>query len=79
LLLVICCVIACAPAQAADKLELAAGIETVSDYRFRGVSLSDRDPAVQAEVSATLASGGYARLWGRRSRKPAAVPRWNSI
>jgi hypothetical protein len=35
-----------------------------SDYRFRGVSLSDRDPAVQAGITLTHKSGLYGGVWG---------------
>lgn len=35
----------------------------VSDYRFRGVSLSGGDPAVQGGVTATHRSGVYAGAW----------------
>lgn len=36
----------------------------VSDYRFRGVSLSDKDPAFQPQVALTHnPSGIYARVW----------------
>ena len=35
-----------------------------SDYRFRGVSQSDEDLAVQAGVTATHESGLYAGFWG---------------
>lgn len=35
----------------------------VSDYRFRGVSQSDRDMAVQGGITASHASGAYAGVW----------------
>jgi uncharacterized protein (TIGR02001 family) len=35
----------------------------VSDYRYRGYSLSGRDPAAQAELTATHRSGAYADLY----------------
>lgn len=38
-------------------------IGVVSDYRFRGVSLSDDDPAVQGGLTASLASGAYGSVW----------------
>lgn len=34
----------------------------VSDYRFRGVSLSDRDPAAQGSIDVTI-GGFYAGIW----------------
>ena len=36
----------------------------VSDYRFRGVSLSDRDIAGQASITATSSVGLFASIWG---------------
>jgi len=39
-------------------------IGVVGDYRFRGVSLSDRRPAVQAGAQANFASGAYVGVWG---------------
>jgi len=36
----------------------------VSDYRFRGVSLSDRDIAGQASITATTAPGFFVGIWG---------------
>ncbi len=35
----------------------------VSDYRFRGVSQSDKDPAIQGGVTVTHKSGFYAGFW----------------
>ena len=36
----------------------------VTDYRFRGVSLSDRDIAGQASITATSSFGLFASIWG---------------
>lgn len=35
-----------------------------SDYRFRGLSLSDKDPAFQPALTVTHKSGLYASVWG---------------
>jgi len=35
----------------------------VSDYRFRGISLTNRDPAVQAEVDLAFRSGLFLGTW----------------
>ncbi|MEA3013475.1 MAG: hypothetical protein QOD42_2020 [Sphingomonadales bacterium] len=57
-----------APAQgeqeAADDgaFDITATATVVSDYRFRGVSLSDRDPALQGSVDITW-RGFYAGAW----------------
>lgn len=37
--------------------------QVVSDYRYRGVSVSDRKPALQAELTATHRSGVYGDLY----------------
>ncbi|SFS05892.1 TorF family putative porin [Sphingomonas jatrophae] len=39
-------------------------IGLVSEYRFRGVSQSDKDPAVQGGVTVTHESGLYGGFWG---------------
>ena len=39
-------------------------LSAVSDYRYRGISLSNKKPAVQAEFSVSHESGIYTRLWG---------------
>jgi uncharacterized protein (TIGR02001 family) len=36
----------------------------VSDYRFRGISLSDKDPAFQPSVTVSHESGFYGSVWG---------------
>ncbi|MGA0607350.1 TorF family putative porin [Phenylobacterium sp. VNQ135] len=60
------CACIAAPAFAADEgqpstfeVELGA----VSDYRFRGLSLSDEQPALQGGVTASLANGAYGYAW----------------
>lgn len=64
------CALGSAPAAAQETVKpsvekpLSATIEIVSDYRFRGVSLSDRKPALQAEVEYTHSSGLFAGTWG---------------
>jgi uncharacterized protein (TIGR02001 family) len=49
-----------APARAADW---SAEFALVSDYRYRGVSLSNGRPALQASIAAEHASGAYAEIW----------------
>jgi uncharacterized protein (TIGR02001 family) len=60
-----------APAFAQDEEEAAEGpitisgsITGVSDYRFRGVSLSDKDFAVQPTITISHESGFYVGAWG---------------
>lgn len=59
-----------APAAAADgedgraPPEVDASIALVTDYRFRGVSLSNQGPALQPSLTVTTASGLFANIWG---------------
>jgi uncharacterized protein (TIGR02001 family) len=53
----VCVALICADA-AGDQLSGSASV--VSDYRYRGVSLSGNDPAVQASINYDDASGFYA-------------------
>jgi uncharacterized protein (TIGR02001 family) len=57
---ILAALIAC-PA-AAQSVSGEAGV--VSDYRFRGVSLSDGHPAAQASLTLEHDSGFYGNLWG---------------
>ncbi|CAK0775682.1 Porin [Gammaproteobacteria bacterium] len=43
---------------------LAGNVALVSDYKYRGVTQTDRNPALQAGLTYTHASGLYAGLWG---------------
>lgn len=45
-------------------LALSGGVTLASDYRWRGVSLSDEDVAIQPELTLEHESGLYATLWG---------------
>jgi uncharacterized protein (TIGR02001 family) len=58
----------CASARAQDTapppaFDVSASAGVVSDYRFRGVSLSNRDPAAQAGVAVRHQSGFFAGTW----------------
>lgn len=64
---------AAAPAFAADDeaaeeaegpITVSGGIAVVSDYRFRGISLSDKDFAVQPTITISHESGFYVGAWG---------------
>ncbi len=46
-----------------SDFDLSSTVSVVSDYRFRGISLSNRKPAVQASVDLEHASGVYAGVW----------------
>lgn len=52
--------LAATPAAAADW---SAEVSLVSDYRYRGLSLSNGKPAVQGTISVEHDSGAYAELW----------------
>lgn len=56
-----------APAMAQDDesigVEVSANVALVSDYKFRGVSLSDGDIAVQGGVDVGLPAGFYVGVW----------------
>lgn len=56
---------------AADALaQLSGTAGVVSDYRYRGVSLSGNDPAAQAGVNYDDASGWYAGAFASTARSP---------
>jgi uncharacterized protein (TIGR02001 family) len=61
-------VFAAAPALADDgtgplPISVSGGATVVSDYRFRGVSLSGGDPAIQGTVTVSHDSGVYVGTW----------------
>lgn len=47
----------------AAEWEIDAEVGVFSDYRFRGISLSAKDPQVTAEISVAHESGLYAGVW----------------
>jgi uncharacterized protein (TIGR02001 family) len=51
------------PAEVEPDLTVTGGATLTSDYRFRGISLSDSDPAVQGTVNLNHKSGLYAGVW----------------
>ncbi|MCB5423663.1 hypothetical protein H0274_00210 [Altererythrobacter sp. CC-YST694] len=48
---------------ASGAWEVDAAIAALTDYRFRGVSLSGKDPEITAEVTVSHESGFYAGTW----------------
>ncbi len=46
-----------------SDFDLSSTVSVVSDYRFRGISLSNRKPAVQASIDIEHKSGLYAGVW----------------
>ena len=56
-----------APAFAQDEtpaVTISGGATLVSDYRFRGISQTDKSFAVQGSMTLTHSSGLYASVWG---------------
>ena len=47
-----------------DPISVDVTLSGVSDYRFRGLSLSNKDPAFQPSITVTHKSGIYASVWG---------------
>jgi uncharacterized protein (TIGR02001 family) len=47
----------------ASAVAVSGNVTLVSDYRFRGVSLSGGDPAIQGGITVTHQSGFYAGTW----------------
>ena len=50
-------------AEAPATWEVDGYISGLTDYRFRGISLSSKNPALQAEVSVAHESGFYGAVW----------------
>ena len=57
-----------APAFAQEEAEgpvtVSGSVALVSDYRFRGVSQTDKGMAIQGGITATHESGAYVGAWG---------------
>jgi uncharacterized protein (TIGR02001 family) len=50
--------------EASGPIDVEVTLAAVSDYRFRGVSLSGKDPAFQPSITVTHESGFYVSAWG---------------
>ncbi len=50
--------------KASGPITISGAVTAVSDYRFRGVSLSDKDFAIQPTLTVTHESGFYVGVWG---------------
>ncbi len=55
---------AAGPAEPTPFVTLSGTAAFLTDYRFRGVSLSDRDIAGQGSITATFAPGVFLGIWG---------------
>ncbi len=53
-----------ANAQNASDFSFSGSATFTSDYRFRGISLSDKDFAIQGSFTASHSSGFYVNAWG---------------
>lgn len=67
--LVVGCGMAAAPAFADEtdppaEVTVTGNVALVTDYRFRGISLSAGDPAIQGSINLNHSSGLYAGVWG---------------
>ena len=60
-------------ASAAHAADLSAEIGVVSDYRYRGLSLSDGKPAIQASAPLEHQSGLYLNLWTSSIKEPGSA------
>lgn len=47
-----------------SDITVTGGVTAVSDYRFRGISFTGEDIAVQPTITVTHSSGFYAGVWG---------------
>jgi uncharacterized protein (TIGR02001 family) len=59
--------LAATPAAAQESkspITVSGGATLVSDYRFRGISQTDKRPALQGSITLAHASGFYASVWG---------------
>ena len=54
---------AAAPAEPTPAITISGNVALVTDYRFRGVSLSGGDPAIQGGITLTHSSGLYLGTW----------------
>ncbi|XID74848.1 TorF family putative porin [Alkanindiges sp. WGS2144] len=64
--------------QAADVLTLpglstTGNISLSTDYRFRGVSRTSNNPAIQGAINFNHESGAYASLWGSNVSEPSSA------
>jgi uncharacterized protein (TIGR02001 family) len=48
----------------ASPVTISGSVTLVSDYRFRGVSQTDKKPALQGSITVSHESGFYASVWG---------------
>jgi uncharacterized protein (TIGR02001 family) len=58
-------------AAAVPAVKVSGNVALVSDYRFRGFSQTQEDPAVQGGITLTHKSGVYASFWASTTNIPA--------
>ena len=61
--LAIAALLVAAPATSQSPLDVTGSITGVSQYRFRGISLSDKKPTLQGTINLNHESGLYAGAW----------------
>lgn len=61
------------------EITVTGNVALVTDYRFRGLSRSGGDPAVQGGVTVDHASGFYLGVWGSSTDFGAAAPVYGSL
>ena len=49
-----------------DAFSMSAAVAVQSDYRFRGISQNDREPALQGTINVSGPEGFYAGAWGSK-------------
>ena len=64
LLLSLCCLSAPLRADEPPASAWSGSVSVVNDYLFRGISQTNRDPAIQSGIEYDHASGWYAGAWG---------------
>ncbi|HEY0630181.1 MAG TPA: TorF family putative porin [Sphingomicrobium sp.] len=62
--------LAVCPASQTAAVDVSAELGAVSDYRYRGLSLSDGKPAAQASITFEHDSGAYGTIWSSTIEEP---------
>ncbi len=65
-------------AEATKEWTLSGGVTAVSDYRFRGISLTDKDPAIQPTLTLSHSSGFYVGTWMSNLKDSDTYGEWET-
>ena len=60
--------------EANKRIDVDFEVGVVSDYRFRGLTLTGKDPALQAGLTVSLANGAYSNIWASTIDEYGAGP-----